>query len=54
MGGTEAILIIDESSFAKKEESSGDVAGQWNEQLGYLEPNRIRITKRSSLTLTLL
>ncbi|WP_090330497.1 transposase [Nitrosomonas sp. Nm51] len=37
LGGTEAILIIDESGFAKKGESSAGVSRQWNGRLGKVD-----------------
>ena len=37
LGGTEAILIIDESGFAKKGESSAGVGRQWNGRLGKVD-----------------
>ena len=37
LGGLEAILIIDESGFAKKGEASAGVARQWNGRLGKVD-----------------
>lgn len=37
LGGMEAILIIDESGFAKKGEASAGVARQWNGRLGKVD-----------------
>ena len=37
LGGTDAVLIFDESGFAKKGESSVGVARQWNGRLGKVD-----------------
>jgi SRSO17 transposase len=37
LGGTDAVLIFDESGFAKKGEASAGVARQWNGRLGKVD-----------------
>ena len=37
LGGKEAVLIFDESGFAKKGEASAGVARQWNGRLGKVD-----------------
>ena len=37
LGGSAAVLIIDESAFAKKGESSAGVSRQWNGRLGKVD-----------------
>lgn len=37
LGGTDAVLVFDESGFAKKGEASAGVALQWNGRLGKVD-----------------
>jgi SRSO17 transposase len=37
LGGSDAVLILDESGFAKKGEASAGVARQWNGRLGKVD-----------------
>jgi SRSO17 transposase len=43
LGGTDAVLIFDESGFAKKGESSAGVARQWNGRLGKVDNGQVGV-----------
>lgn len=43
LGGPEAVLLIDESAFAKKGEASAGVARQWNGRLGKVDNGQVGV-----------
>ena len=47
LGGSESVLIFDESAFAKKGKASAGVARQWNGRLGKVDNCQVGVFART-------